>query len=147
MWSILTHAALPYFISAEAADMIDRLESFALASVANLVPEEVNGTVQDLFVHKRSTNVEMYVEERSVEGLRRERMAPLPSDRHRKLDSIQGERGGREAERAGERKRKGRNRNWEREGGEVREGIEVEKVEGNKRQMRELIGPPLHFPI
>ena len=94
MWSFPNHTALPYFISAEATDMIDRLESFAMASVANLVPEEVNGTVGDLFVHKRTANVEMYVEERSVDGLRRERMAPLPSDLHRKLDSIQGERRG-----------------------------------------------------
>ena len=69
--------------------MVDRLESFALASVANLVPEEVNGSTVDLFVHKQTANVEMYVEQRSVSGLRQEQMASMPSDRPRKLDSVQ----------------------------------------------------------
>ena len=81
--------------------MVSQLESFALASAANLVPEEVNGTTADLFVRKRTAHVDLSVEQRSVRELRREQMAPLPSDQPRKINSVQGEgneEGGREGD-------------------------------------------------
>ncbi|KAF0294679.1 Cadherin EGF LAG seven-pass G-type receptor 3 [Amphibalanus amphitrite] len=81
-------------LDGESSDMIDRLEMYALSSVTSMVPKVVNGSLVDMFVHKPSANVDMYIEQRSVDSLRQEQMAPLPSDNPRRLDSIQSEAGG-----------------------------------------------------
>ncbi|XP_037076257.1 uncharacterized protein LOC119097315 [Pollicipes pollicipes] len=71
----------------EAVDMVNRLEEWAMESVANVVSDNSSDT--DLLVHKRTDNVDLYVQQNSLDAFRRRQVALFPSDQVRRLDSIE----------------------------------------------------------